>query len=277
MTLIIAWSLAAAVSARVSWTKRSTTPRTTITSMTTAARRSPVRNETHAKTSSRMTSGIADVVEQAQQRRLPLVAGDLVRPILSHPRRDLRLAQSLGARREPGERRGLVASGPLQQGCGGRRLLPAMNHVVGCVVTVIQASAFISWRASHSPGKSGSISVNPRNKSTAPTPCVSGDAPQVQHGEHGRIKRTEAARNDNVPLVAESHQRFVDLPRRQSCLGNELAVVLVGICVGLTACDHSPANEAWPGPGPYVAVTLSKRAGSAYGINSRLKSWAITS
>src|SRR5664280_1130017 len=41
--LTIAWSFAAALSARSSWKKRSTTPRTTITKITTVARRSPVR------------------------------------------------------------------------------------------------------------------------------------------------------------------------------------------------------------------------------------------
>ena len=60
VTLIIALSLAAAVSARVSWTKRSETPNATISNMTKPARTSPsgAIKEMVARTSSRMTSGL---------------------------------------------------------------------------------------------------------------------------------------------------------------------------------------------------------------------------
>lgn len=66
---------------------------------------------------------------------------------------------------------------------------------------------------------------------------------------------------------------------------NEVAVVLVGLCVGLAACERPPADEV-TGPEPptsepsvsvtvsapkanYVATTLSKGVGTAYGINRR--------
>src|SRR5450759_2362197 len=55
--LTIAWSFSAALSARISWTKRNTTPRTTITKMTTVARRSPVRKEIMPSARSRRTNG----------------------------------------------------------------------------------------------------------------------------------------------------------------------------------------------------------------------------
>ena len=56
--LTIACSRAAALSARISCTKRNTTPSTTITSTTTADRRSPVSQETRPRTSSRMMRGL---------------------------------------------------------------------------------------------------------------------------------------------------------------------------------------------------------------------------
>ena len=55
--LTIAWSFSAALSARISWKKRSTTPSTTMTKMTTMARRSPVRKEITPSATSRMTNG----------------------------------------------------------------------------------------------------------------------------------------------------------------------------------------------------------------------------
>jgi len=57
--LTIAWSFSAALSARISWKKRNTTPRTTITKITTVARRSPVRKEITPSARSRRTNGFA--------------------------------------------------------------------------------------------------------------------------------------------------------------------------------------------------------------------------
>ena len=59
VTRIIALSLAAAVLALASWTKRNATPKTTIMTMTTAARRSPVSADTTASSDNRMTSGLS--------------------------------------------------------------------------------------------------------------------------------------------------------------------------------------------------------------------------
>ena len=66
VTLIIALSLAAAESARHSCTNRSVTPNTTITNITMAESVSPVRNETTARTDSRITSGLR-VVSASRQ------------------------------------------------------------------------------------------------------------------------------------------------------------------------------------------------------------------
>ena len=58
VTRIIALSLAAASSARDSWTNRRPTPRTTIETITQPARASALRKETSDRTPSRITSGL---------------------------------------------------------------------------------------------------------------------------------------------------------------------------------------------------------------------------
>ena len=55
--LTIACSFSAALSARISWKKRSTTPSSTMTKITTVARRSPVRNDSTPNATSRVTNG----------------------------------------------------------------------------------------------------------------------------------------------------------------------------------------------------------------------------
>ena len=62
--LTIAWSFSAALSARISWKKRNTTPRTTITKMTTVARRSPVRKESTPSAVSRRTNGFLTLLRR---------------------------------------------------------------------------------------------------------------------------------------------------------------------------------------------------------------------
>ena len=59
VTRIMAFSLAAAVPAFASWTKRNATPNTTIMTMTTAARRSPVRADSTASNDNKMTRGFS--------------------------------------------------------------------------------------------------------------------------------------------------------------------------------------------------------------------------
>ena len=59
VTRIMAFSLAAAVLALVSWTKRNATPKTTIMTITTAARRSPVSAETTARSDNKITRGLS--------------------------------------------------------------------------------------------------------------------------------------------------------------------------------------------------------------------------
>ena len=67
-TLIMALSLAAAVSARASWTNRNTTPRTTMTAITVAARISPVTADMTAKIDSRITKGFIKARPNSRQR-----------------------------------------------------------------------------------------------------------------------------------------------------------------------------------------------------------------
>jgi hypothetical protein len=62
--LTIAWSFAAALSARSSWKKRKTTPRTTITKITTVARWSPVRKESTPNAMRRRTSGFLTLLKR---------------------------------------------------------------------------------------------------------------------------------------------------------------------------------------------------------------------
>ena len=92
--LTIAWSFSAALSARISWKKRNTTPRTTITKMTTVARRSPVRKESTPSASEQEDQWILDVTQEAHQGRLTLLSGNLVRPELLQARIGFRLAQA---------------------------------------------------------------------------------------------------------------------------------------------------------------------------------------
>ena len=62
VTRIMAFNLAAAVLALASWTKRSATPKTTIMTITTAARRSPVSADTTASSDNRMTRGLSSAL-----------------------------------------------------------------------------------------------------------------------------------------------------------------------------------------------------------------------
>ena len=61
VTLIIAFSFAAAASAFASWMNRSETPRITMSAITVPPRQSPVAKETADSTASRITSGFTSV------------------------------------------------------------------------------------------------------------------------------------------------------------------------------------------------------------------------
>src|ERR1039457_6406412 len=84
--LTIAWSFAAALSARISWKNRNTTPTTTITKMTTVART--------ARRYEQKEQRILDVGQEPHQGRWTLFPGNLVRPNFLQARIGFRLAQT---------------------------------------------------------------------------------------------------------------------------------------------------------------------------------------
>ena len=115
VTLIMALSLAAALSARASWTNRSATPSTTMLNITVAARTSPVINEIVASTKQqdhqRIDAGVAQELEPAE----PLFLRDDVGAVLFQAALGLLLAQAVFARLQPAEDPCGVALGQLRQ------------------------------------------------------------------------------------------------------------------------------------------------------------------